>query len=235
MRIDYIDAPKSYFEQLEVQKHEWFYEHVNKKLKKDSFVLDFGLGGGYGVRKITKTENVYATDFNNDNKRNIPKNTKWIKYWKIWGGKVKFDAIIICHVIEHLEKPRREIYYLKRLLKKNGRLFIATPNAQFRGTETRTFNHHHVKEYTAAMLVDLVKDYEDVFGITTDEKALKKLREDNARKKLLAMVDFLKLRRFLPKKRSNHQFEEEFTFKKSRHFADCADVCIEVKIEKVPE
>lgn len=42
---------------------------------------------------------------------------------------VTFDAITMIHVIEHLRSPERQLRLITRHLKKNGVLFIETPNA----------------------------------------------------------------------------------------------------------
>ncbi len=40
-----------------------------------------------------------------------------------------FDAVTLCHVVEHLSDPRATIDECFRILKPSGRLVVATPNS----------------------------------------------------------------------------------------------------------
>lgn len=48
-------------------------------------------------------------------------------------GEGAFDAVTMSHVIEHLHDPARELLRIRRLLRPNGRLWIATPNLEALG------------------------------------------------------------------------------------------------------
>lgn len=56
-------------------------------------------------------------------------------------NQLKFDFITLIHVIEHVNSPKKLIFFVKKHLNKNGILFIETPNL-----DSHLF-HHHGKNY----------------------------------------------------------------------------------------
>ncbi|RYG03609.1 MAG: class I SAM-dependent methyltransferase, partial [Chitinophagaceae bacterium] len=54
-----------------------------------------------------------------------------------------FDAISMWHVLEHVPSPEAQVKELKRLLKKDGTIFIAVPNF-------RSYDAQHYKTFWAA-------------------------------------------------------------------------------------
>jgi 2-polyprenyl-3-methyl-5-hydroxy-6-metoxy-1,4-benzoquinol methylase len=54
----------------------------------------------------------------------------------------KFDFIILNHVIEHVRNPKQWFYQIEKILKKNGVVYIETPNLQ-----SHLF-HYERKDYT---------------------------------------------------------------------------------------
>lgn len=100
-----------------------------------SSLLDIGCGYGTFVKE-SKKYGFHATGlepaknlFNHAKKsRARIMNASFEQYFE-QNPKVKFDVITLIHVIEHLRSPERSLRLIARHLKKNGILFIETPNA----------------------------------------------------------------------------------------------------------
>ena len=115
---------KSYLKNISIFLRETFvFPKILKRinfLKKKSVVLDYGSGdnhlANYFLNKSTLKIFTYDKYANNDNQ-----NLKYLK-------KKKFDLIIIKQVIEHVPYPKKFLKDLKKNLKKNGYLYIETPN-----------------------------------------------------------------------------------------------------------
>jgi len=70
-----------------------------------------------------------------------------------------FDGVYMCHVIEHFEKPHLVIEEIRRILKKDGKLVILTPN--FATTYKKFYNDYtHKKPFTKRGLFKLLSDLE---------------------------------------------------------------------------
>ena len=109
-------------------------EYLNKNLKDISKlqILDVGAGQGF-IFDVLKLKNdnlkysVVEIDKNIHNElsqkgiRNIYSSWKEIKNYK-------FDLIILSHVIEHFREPVLYLREIKKLLKKEGCIFIEVPN-----------------------------------------------------------------------------------------------------------
>ena len=67
---------------------------------------------------------------------------------------VKYDLIISLAVLEHLNDPTHFIKNIKNLLKKNGYLYLTTPNINF--TKNKFYNDYtHKKPYTPESIKSL--------------------------------------------------------------------------------
>lgn len=96
-------------------------------------LLDFGCGNGTFLLKMKEREwETYGLDFDH----------KAVEYCVSKGINAKmgdlnnnyfendfFDAIVLTHVIEHVHEVDELLQQFKRILKKGGKLIIATPNA----------------------------------------------------------------------------------------------------------
>tara|TARA_B100000963_G_scaffold248791_1_gene217847 strand:- start:75 stop:962 length:888 start_codon:yes stop_codon:yes gene_type:complete len=105
--------------------------NVFKRFIKNKSILDYGCGFG-GFLHLSKKYSKNSEGFevmkicqNFIKKRNIIKiNTK-----KMELTNKKFDTIFLFHVLEHLSKPVDELIFLRKILKKNGKLVIEVPHA----------------------------------------------------------------------------------------------------------
>lgn len=108
---------------------------INKILKKFHVkrVLDFGCNDGVLKISLNKRINYNGIDINKKLKSNFLYSKK-IKIYKkkIPTYKLKFDCIIISHVIGHINNPIKVIGDLKKSLKKKGIIIIITPNKYFK-------------------------------------------------------------------------------------------------------
>ena len=128
------------------------------KLTNNSTVLDFGCGDGLYSHLIAKESNCEITgiDIEEDAIKQARAMTAQQDYThKHPTFKVRnkgpldfpdghFDTIIMLDVIEHLSNPVAILRDLKRCLKKDGVLFLSTPEWHFH----RIADPYHVNEYT---------------------------------------------------------------------------------------
>ena len=92
-------------------------------LKKNKTTLDFGAGSGLFVQEAYKKGyKIYGFEpINQINNKRITKKLEGLP-------KKKFDQITMWHVLEHTKNPKTELLRLKKMLKNNGRVFVALPN-----------------------------------------------------------------------------------------------------------
>jgi 2-polyprenyl-3-methyl-5-hydroxy-6-metoxy-1,4-benzoquinol methylase len=107
-------------------------------MSKGSF-LELGLGHGYTIREFLKHVKEYTILEGSkaviDNfKLNEPKLFDKIKiietYFETFKTEKKYDYIIMGFILEHVENPYFILNKYKKYLNKNGKIFIAVPNAE---------------------------------------------------------------------------------------------------------
>jgi 2-polyprenyl-3-methyl-5-hydroxy-6-metoxy-1,4-benzoquinol methylase len=107
---------------------------VIDRLNYDETILDYGFGHGYMLRTLKNLgyKNLYGAEINNEMLDKIK--FYEIKVFDLNTEKIelKFDKIILSHVIEHISKAEVIDFLknIKSLLKEGGSLIITTPNAQ---------------------------------------------------------------------------------------------------------
>lgn len=128
-------------EYLVFLRHEAAYRFAKKFSKPDYYLLDYGTGAGYGSKVMAgQYKTYYGVDVSGNaiehaREQYVGKNVNFIKLNK--DGKVpfsseKFDLIISFQVIEHVEKVQLYLSEIFRVLKKNGKALITTPNRLLR-------------------------------------------------------------------------------------------------------
>ncbi len=99
------------------------FKYINKFLKGKN-ILDLASSEGYVHELLIKNnpdKKIYSCDFKDaDFNRNLN---------EPFGINRKFDSVIAGEIIEHVENPSQFLRECKKLLVKNGRLIITTPNA----------------------------------------------------------------------------------------------------------
>lgn len=125
------------------------YEHINKyeialstikklaNLSKSVKILDLGCGFGYGSRILTQNNITYfGCDVSFDalltaKKRYNLKNLIVADAHYMPFKCSLFDAIIFLGAVEHIKSPDKATVEIARCLKRNGLLFISTPNREY--------------------------------------------------------------------------------------------------------
>lgn len=127
-------------------------------------VLDIACGTWYGSYELACAGALSVTwvDIDSDaiaiakhayNKENLT--FEW------WDGETipfandSIDVVISFETIEHIENYKWFLSEIQRVLKKNGKLILSTPN--YRGELVK--NHFHVSNFTDIHLVDIVEQY----------------------------------------------------------------------------
>ena len=94
-------------------------------------ILDLGSGEGGTTKILSEKNKVISFDINIERLHRQGKD----KFQKVCGDSeqlpfspASFDVIIMQDVIEHLQSERKIIYSLHSLLKKNGIIYLSTPN-----------------------------------------------------------------------------------------------------------
>ena len=152
-------------------------------------VLDLGCGTGYGAGILAKEGNiVYAIDNSQEAIDYAKKNYHGPQYICCSAEKLPFedsffDAVCAFEIIEHVQNPEKVLKEIYRVLKRDGNLFISTPNPRHLGNvikhvifrksypqKVNPKNIYHLKEFPYEEFVDLLqrKDFKIVsqFGQT---------------------------------------------------------------------
>jgi ubiquinone/menaquinone biosynthesis C-methylase UbiE len=151
------------------------FEHLHRyhgvsELVKDKVVLDIASGEGYGSAILAKSaRKVFGIDID-------PEVVKYAldKYAGI--GNIEFligqaeniplsdhsiDIVVSYETIEHLDQSAQEkfLHEIKRVLKKDGKLVISTPDKTNYSDRFAYTNEFHLKEFTSDEFLVFLKDY----------------------------------------------------------------------------
>ena len=105
-----------------------YFLKVIGKINKNIRILDFGTGSGELANALFKQKykKIFATDLANIRPLNLHNNIKYYSLKKL--NKKKFDIVIARHTLEHIKKINLTIDFLKKIIRKNGKLIIEIPN-----------------------------------------------------------------------------------------------------------
>lgn len=131
----------SYKYKLKQYKRAWIqFKYLFQYLPKNLInfnVLDFGCNFGALLKYFQeKGANIWGLELNKRALHNVPSSLKErikdnIKYF-FEHSDVKFDLIILSHVLEHFNNPFAEFKKIRLLLKSNALLFVEVPNVPFK-------------------------------------------------------------------------------------------------------
>jgi|GEM_PF-675856 len=139
-------------------------------------VLDLGCGYGYGAQMLYKEgREVVGMDISKEAIAYARNNYPGPEYLMGSADKIPypddyFDSVVAFEVIEHIEEPNALLSEAYRVLKKEGSLFISTPNPMRLGNILKHYlkgvpwpekahleNIFHLKEYPYCQFMDLLK------------------------------------------------------------------------------
>lgn len=144
-------------------------KHITDFLKevKPGKILDVGCGPGFLLSTLNKRWDKYGIDVSKTALEHCS------KYAKVFHGELPklkfkknmFDVVVMNHVIEHLPDPVEYLFEVKKILKENGILIIATPDfdsgcARHFGKRYRMLHDKgHISLFTSFSLVKMLEDY----------------------------------------------------------------------------
>lgn len=119
---------------------------IEERGKSKGRLLDYGCGTGYFLKEAQDSGWEITGVEPNQNARKLAKNFGLSIFKKIDDieDKIKFDAITLFHVLEHVHELRKTSKKLIKRLKKNGFLYIAVPNYD-------SYDSHHYKTKWASL------------------------------------------------------------------------------------
>lgn len=162
------------------------YEAILDEVKGKT-VLDFGCGEGYGAKILSQSaQQVTGIDISQEAieqaKIKYPSPNVSFKHIKTSNdiitilGENSFDIVISYQVIEHIHDATAYLEQIKKVLKPQGRLYLTTPNANFRLLFfQKPWNQFHVREYTYESLQNTLKNFfteVNIKGFTATERLL---------------------------------------------------------------
>lgn len=148
-----------------IEEHKQRYWFCSKFIK-NKIVIDIACGSGYGSDILANSgpKKVIGIDNNKENINYASKMfpNKKITYIRSDAHKLPLesssaDIIVSFETIEHLEKPKRFIKEIQRLLKPKGLLILSTPNRETSYED----NPFHLKEYTLEELEFLLSEFSE--------------------------------------------------------------------------
>ncbi len=137
----------------------------------DKIVLDVGCGSGHGSNNLArKFKRVCGVDVSEGAIKYAKENWQEKNIDFVVGSGINipfprdtFDVVVAFEVFEHIEKWESFLQEIKRVLKKDGKLYISTPNKDIYSPGTaKPINPHHFFEMTES---EFKKAISDVFEI----------------------------------------------------------------------
>jgi ubiquinone biosynthesis O-methyltransferase len=159
-----------------VYEHIMRYKYVINNSKNKKKILDLGCGLGYGSSILLKAGNeVYGVDVSQDAINYAKINYPGINYTCCSADNLPFndnyfDSVVAHEIIEHVKNPEKVIKEICRVLKKDGDVFISTPNPRhFSNVLKHIFfgkpypekvmakNIYHIKEFYYEEFISFLK------------------------------------------------------------------------------
>lgn len=211
----YDENFKSREDYLIFLRHMFEYEFAKNNIKKNSFVLDIGCGGGYGTHLLSKhAKNIVGLDIDKDTISKISNRYSSENcFFKLFDGTTipyndeTFEVIVSFHVIEHIYDDLNFISEIHRVLKKDGIFIISTPNKTLRVKNNgKLFNEFHIREYYP---IEFRKLLENKFsnieqsGVFGDSEVQRIEIERLKMIKFITSLDIFNIERFIPTSTEN--------------------------------
>lgn len=149
----------------------------------DKVVMDFGCGLGYGTFLLSgESKKIIGVDIEQAVISQCIKKykSKNLIFQPIESDKKTpyedsfFDIVVSSQVIKHVKDVNWYLIELKRILKANGKLFIITPNRNYRLLPfQKPWNPNHMREYSLGELhkeLNIIFENVDILGIRGTEE-----------------------------------------------------------------
>ena len=167
---DDVDTKELYDTPIESPAAEKAYNHIKEYVPKDAEILEVGCGSGEGliVLKQNGFRNVMGIepDLDEESCKSLKElydiecyNKSFSEFVEEFGGKKKFDCIILDQVIEHFVEPDKNIKMLHNLMAENGILYIATPDLYKFNRPFSQFAIPHTFYFSRKTIEILLKKY----------------------------------------------------------------------------
>ncbi|MCL5789196.1 MAG: class I SAM-dependent methyltransferase [Candidatus Thermoplasmatota archaeon] len=189
---------KNEMRQYKRMGNHWKRYKFTDKMNSGLRVLDYGCGYGFGSMIMERYGEYVGVDIDNEAiswaRENIGKVNTRSKFLtpdqlKETYGFNSFDLVISFEVIEHVNDPRNFLEFLSKMVKKDGRILISTPNGFYSHHDRRLLrSDYHIDEYN---LLELEKI---AIGIGKSIKFYKEYRIDRLDSLGLRLMQFLKIK-----------------------------------------
>ena len=151
------------------------FEHLHRyhtvgKMIKDKVVLDIASGEGYGSAILARSANkVFGIDVDPEVVKHAREKYAGVANIEFLIGRAEniplldhsIDVVVSYETIEHLDQPTQEKFLqeVKRVLKKDGKLVISTPDKANYSDRYDYTNKFHLKEFTSEEFLWFLKNY----------------------------------------------------------------------------
>lgn len=168
-------------------------------------VLEIGSGEGYGIRELVdKCDKYIAIDKYATKINSQIKESKNITFIECEVPPLKniddnsIDFVVSFQVIEHIHEDKYFLSEIKRVLKKNGKLILTTPNKKM----SLSRNPWHIREYTVNEMTDLLTNFfpnTKVMGVFGNEKVMSYYKKNKEAIQKITRFDIFNLQYKLPR------------------------------------
>ena len=167
--ISEIGHPRSFYKKIFLDTHKKFIHNwISKSIDNNDIILDIG-ANEFPYTKYLRVKSIFGIDLPSESngylgwtKEKVDKILKYKIIYPIWANSEQmpfsnnsFNKIFMIEVLEHIEQDELAISEISRILTKNGKLFLTTPN----GDECELINPYHLRHYNQEYLKRLLDKY----------------------------------------------------------------------------
>ena len=164
-------------------------------------VLEIGFGEGYGMKVLSpKAEKYTAVDKHEKEFANLPSNVTIVNQTvpPLNFPDETFDYVVSFQVIEHIKNDKLFVKEISRVLKKNGKFIVTTPNILM----SLTRNPWHIREYKVDELKKLLqREFKaiETKGVFGNKKITAYYNENKKSVNRIMRFDIFRMQYWLPR------------------------------------